>query len=137
MELQTDCILWTGALTDKGYARAYLLDPDGKHRSSRGHRVAWAEAKGPIPEGMQVLHHCDVRHCVNVEHLYLGRDRENMRDRSERGPHHRKTHCNRGHELTMENTYTYSRSGRSFRICKICRRASDTRRRKVIDRMNP
>jgi hypothetical protein len=29
---------------------------------------------------MSVLHRCDVRACVNIAHLYLGTQRDNMRD---------------------------------------------------------
>jgi DNA-binding XRE family transcriptional regulator len=34
---------------------------------------------------MMVLHHCDNRLCINVDHLYLGTHHDNMRDRDSRG----------------------------------------------------
>jgi hypothetical protein len=50
------------------------------------HRVAYELWIGPIPEGMDVLHHCDQRACCNVDHLYTGTDQDNVRDREERNP---------------------------------------------------
>jgi len=47
------------------------------------HRVAWELCHGPIPPGMHVLHHCDVRPCV--AHLFLGDDAANMADRHAKG----------------------------------------------------
>lgn len=35
-------------------------------------RVAWILANGYIPEGMSVLHKCNITNCCNLEHLYLG-----------------------------------------------------------------
>jgi hypothetical protein len=48
------------------------------------HRASWLLLCGPIPEGMFVLHKCDVAGCVNPSHLYLGTQLENMRDRRDR-----------------------------------------------------
>lgn len=52
--------------------------PKGKYKLV--HRVAWEVANGPIPKGMFVLHRCDVRTCINPDHLFLGTHKDNMRD---------------------------------------------------------
>jgi hypothetical protein len=54
--------------------------------------MAWQFAKGPVDEGLMVLHRCDNRRCVNVEHLYLGTCDDNAADmtngsRQSRGSH--------------------------------------------------
>jgi hypothetical protein len=51
----------------------------------KAHRVAWELLNGPIPNGLNVLHHCDNPVCVNAEsHLYLGTQKENINDWKER-----------------------------------------------------
>lgn len=76
----TGCRLWMGYRDPDGYAR---LRVDGA--SLRCHRLAWAEANGPIPDGMYILHKCDVRTCINPAHLFLGTHADNMRDMTEKG----------------------------------------------------
>lgn len=63
----------------------YGLVKRGKSKRLLAHRFIWAAIRGPIPDGMDVLHKCDNPSCVNIDHLYLGTDRENMIDRSMRG----------------------------------------------------
>lgn len=74
------CIEWTGSRFTNGYG---ILTHKDRHLLA--HRVAWQEANGPIPEGMVVMHLCDNRPCVNVEHLRLGTQADNMRDAKEKG----------------------------------------------------
>ena len=44
------------------------------------HRAIWIARKGPIPEGMNVLHSCDRPSCVNLKHLFLGTHKDNTQD---------------------------------------------------------
>ncbi|MGC7464261.1 HNH endonuclease [Xanthomonas citri pv. citri] len=57
------------------------------------HRIAWQQAFGPIPEGLQVCHRCDTPACCNPAHLFLGTAMANMRDKYSKG---REAHT-RGH----------------------------------------
>ncbi len=74
------CWLWTGSRQQNGYG---IMWYDGK--VVKAHRMMWLETIGPIPEGLDVLHKCDVRNCVRLDHLELGTDLENARQREERG----------------------------------------------------
>jgi hypothetical protein len=76
------CWLYTKHIHDDGYGWA----ASGVNcRPDRAHRVAWRYTHGAIPAGKYVLHHCDVRHCCNPDHLYLGDARQNAADKMARG----------------------------------------------------
>lgn len=62
------------------------------------HRWAWEQAHGPIPVGMVVMHGCDNPPCVNVAHLSLGTQMENIADRVRKGRSARGA-CNPGKAL--------------------------------------
>lgn len=76
------CHLWTGTITRYGYGQ---VAHGGPGRVARVHRLVWELARGPIPEGLCVCHACDVRHCVNIDHLFLGSQLENVRDMIAKG----------------------------------------------------
>ncbi len=75
-----DCWIWTGYRTSKGYGRFKV---GGRHY--RAHRVAWVLAYGPIPDEVDVLHHCDTPPCVRDTHLFLGDEAANAHDRDSKG----------------------------------------------------
>lgn len=49
------------------------------------HRVAWELANGPIPDGMVIMHRCDNPPCVELSHLVLGTQKENIADKYAKG----------------------------------------------------
>ena len=89
------CIIWTGPLNTAGYG---LFDVGKIGRRSikmLAHRQAWVFAFGAIPDRLCVLHRCDVRACVNPEHLWLGTMSDNMKDALAKGrafPPHLRPH---------------------------------------------
>lgn len=52
----------------------------GKRSKVLVHRVSWMIHFGNIPEAMQVCHHCDNPSCVRPDHLFLGTQKQNIRD---------------------------------------------------------
>jgi hypothetical protein len=82
------------------------------------HHFSYLAYKGPIPKGLCVLHRCDVRRCVNPDHLFLGTHVDNAQDMLIKGrenPHNRlKMRCPQGHEYS----YTDPRGWRQCRICQ-------------------
>lgn len=74
------CWLWTAATFAYGYG---IFRVDG--RNQYAHRVAWELTNGPIPDGLSCLHRCDVPGCVNPDHLFLGTQGDNARDRNAKG----------------------------------------------------
>jgi hypothetical protein len=74
-EPNTGCYLWTAGVDRYGYGKLWV---NGKTVLS--HRFAWELVNGPIPEGMCVCHKCDVRSCVNIDHLFIGTHDDNMKD---------------------------------------------------------
>ena len=71
----SECWEWTASRNPRG---------DGQisygNKILRAHRVSYELNKGVIPEGMQVLHACHNRGCVNPKHIRLGTNADNMID---------------------------------------------------------
>jgi len=74
------CWLWTGGTFESGYG---AFQVNGK--TVRAHRFSWELEHGPIPEGQDVLHTCDVPLCVRPHHHFLGTSIENVADRVAKG----------------------------------------------------
>ncbi len=77
------CWGWAGALFRSGYG-AIAAEPPSR-AMLLAHRVSYELHHGPIPPGLCVLHHCDVRPCSNPRHLFLGTKRDNNRDKISKG----------------------------------------------------
>lgn len=78
------CWVWNGFLSHEGYG-GFSCCIEGSPKSYPAHRVSYMLYVGNIPEGLQVLHKCNNKRCVNPEHLYVGTHQDNMRDLREAG----------------------------------------------------
>ena len=116
-----NCIEWTGKRWPAGYGYLYV---EGK--ITYAHRDAWITKHGPIPKGLQILHTCDNPPCVNLEHLFVGTQSDNMKDKVDKGrcPQRQKTHCPQGHELKEPNLVKQKLKF-GWRSCRICQNAAD------------
>lgn len=81
---ENGCWLWQG-FTDKDGYGALAKRRNGERLNTKAHRYAWMLTHGEIPEGLYICHHCDVRNCVNPEHLFLGTQKDNMQDAKNKG----------------------------------------------------
>ena len=114
---ESGCWIWTAYVMPNNYGYFYMGE------IKRAHRASWIIHKGPIPDGMYVLHKCDIRECVNPDHLFIGTQKDNMgdRDRKNRNYWASKTHCKRGHLFDETNTYVYGGGKRKCRKCTSAR----------------
>jgi hypothetical protein len=91
---ENGCHLFAGTRNHDGYGR---LKTNGK--SVFVHREVWAKHFGAIPAGLCVCHKCDVPNCINPEHLFIGTQGDNMRDRANKGRYDAKGEKNNASKL--------------------------------------
>lgn len=121
------CWPWTASRNPHGYGQFIVMR--GKRGHPRGaHRVAWELTHGPVPASLDLDHLCRNRSCVNPAHLEPVTNEENIR-RGAWQPvlNAAKTHCDRGHEFTPENTYHPPKRPHT-RQCRECIRLRDAAR---------
>jgi len=78
---ESGCWIWTGKITSCGYGSIRVgSQVDGTRRLSSTHRASFECFKGEIPDGKIICHKCNVKCCVNPDHLYAGTYQDNSYD---------------------------------------------------------
>lgn len=113
---ENGCWIWTATTNGHGYG---CFSVNRKHIYA--HRYAYIRYKGPIPDGLQLDHLCEVKSCVNPDHLEAVTRSQNIRRIAER-----RGTCERGHPWVPENLM---RRGEG-QTCRICNREWQRTRKK-------
>jgi hypothetical protein len=115
-EKEGGCWEWDGEM-DESYRAITKI---GGHHC-RVHRLLYTLLVRGIGPGMDLHHECRNPWCVNPEHMRPMTRREHQSEHLDlveaRGSKKPKTHCKRGHEFTVENTWMRKEGNRVCRIC--------------------
>jgi hypothetical protein len=124
------CWYWTGHVTKDGYGKFYVASAG---QSQLAHRVSYMHFMGEDISADLILDHvchsldmscrggvtCPHRKCVNPVTLQPVTQQVNsLRGRGPAAINAAKTHCDRNHEFTSENTYFDPDGGRECRTCR-------------------
>lgn len=74
------CWIWQGGKNSKGYGHI-----ERRGQRIQAHHASWELHRGPVPQGLWVLHACDVPSCVNPAHLFVGTPTDNSQDCLKKG----------------------------------------------------
>ena len=80
---QSDCWNWNASSDKQGYGQ-FATYSNGRMKNNKAHRVSALLANMNI-EGLCVCHTCDNPKCVNPNHLFVGTQLDNMRDKVFKG----------------------------------------------------
>lgn len=117
LEKTDSCWFWKGKISKSGYGVFNSKDA--------AHRTAYRLFNGEIPLTMNVCHSCDVKSCVNPEHLWIGSTKENMQDMviKDRNPRGEEVHCSKLKNKDIseirklfKNNYTQSKIARLYGV---------------------
>jgi hypothetical protein len=75
-----ECWLWAAKARLREYGSIHAWK-----RPQYAHRIAYALVRGDLRLGDYVLHKCDTPLCCNPDHLFLGDQVANMKDRYAKG----------------------------------------------------
>lgn len=108
-----ECDEWTGYKNDKGYGKLTI-----DYRQVYAHRLVVMQEFGHLTPDQVVMHLCDNPGCVNLAHLRVGTQQDNLQDAAAKKRWPKQNNCKRGHALTPDNVYVYPDGRR--RRCRTC-----------------
>ena len=101
---ENGCWNWTGAkISPKNSKFRYGCIAVGNGKTELVHRLSYQFWIGEIPKGFFVCHKCDNPACFNPDHLFVGTNTDNMRDKVKKGRSYTGNHKgenNAGSKLT-------------------------------------
>lgn len=119
-EPNSGCVLWLGPERG-GYGVVY---DKCQHRQIGAHRLAFELKNGPVPKGLFACHKCDVKFCINPEHIFIGTAKDNSEDLVKKGLS-KKGHAPYNAKLTSntvlkirDDSRTYSEISESFGVSR-------------------
>jgi hypothetical protein len=86
--IKDNCIVWNGCINERGYGIINF-----NNRAVLAHRASWFIHNGSFPKQL-VLHTCDVRNCINIDHLKEGTCQDNTDDMMRKNRYKMPTHYN-------------------------------------------
>lgn len=108
---KSGCIEWTGPLKGAGYGQSPQRFGGGRY----AHRAMYEACIGPIPNGLCVLHRCDNAKCINLDHLFIGSQLENVLDMHKKArqrggsmPNEKNPNCRISNRVVSAMRYAYS-----------------------------
>jgi len=121
MKVQEDgCWIWQGHKYSNGYGSTRFLGKTGI-----AHRASYFAFIGDIPDGFDVCHTCDVRDCINPDHLFTATHAVNMNDLKIKGRMPSGESCWRSKPVVLSGVRYGSvaeasrLTGKSKRTCRI------------------
>lgn len=76
-----DCLIWIGDKDPGGYGRI-------RYQGAKGylaHKLVYELINGKVPTGLVVMHACDNPSCVEISHLSVGTQKQNVQDSVSKG----------------------------------------------------
>ena len=113
-EPNSGCWLWLASVKDK---KNDYGNVGWQGRVWSAHRLVYTLLRGAISKGLSLDHLCRTTICCNPDHLEPVTWKTNIHRGIGIAARNRvKTHCARGHEFTIANTYIW----KSQRFCRAC-----------------
>jgi hypothetical protein len=81
-EPNSGCWLWMAGCSSEGHGSFQY--EDGKSRGA--HKIAYELMRGPVPAGKELHHNCEVKSCVNPDHMVPLTRREHLVWHQNRSP---------------------------------------------------
>jgi hypothetical protein len=119
------CWLWTACKAVNGYGQF-----SSNRKTYKAHRISWELHFGEIEKNKNICHSCDIKLCVNPDHLFLGTQKENIHDMCKKNRQHRPTGVKNPkvkltesqvleiRELAKQKTNSIVKLSKKFNVCK-------------------